>query len=129
MIRKPVIIVASVVALATPALTTAAQAGCPINVEMKNRTHQEIQISVIKSKVRVGNLAWRKIFRGGIQMSKNISPDATHNYVFNASMGCNKKRSYRILYRCQSSGQWHVARKNNIRGGNVRIVASKCFAS
>ncbi len=78
-----------------------ANAGCSINIKLKNNESNTVSVLWSKSKVKTKGGSWKKV---GTNIT-SIDPGKTLVRNYFATFGCKLKRRYKILFR-QGSNTW-----------------------
>ncbi len=78
-------------ALGTPNL---AQAGCSINIELKNDENVRVLYVQLGSDVKSKGGSWKKLVRS----QQHIETGKTISFVQNGTFGCKAKRRYRVRF-------------------------------
>ena len=90
-----------------------AQAGCGIRVKASNSSNTYIQFDTSKSKVKVKNGTWAKVFWSTLGVSDtrcpyqpNITRSQPYNKACMMDMGCNVKRRWRFKIKQGGQSTW-----------------------
>lgn len=86
---------------------------CIVNLSVKNVGSQTLYVSNALSKVKVRNGYYRALSKGhwSSKREQTIKNGRTFTDSYRAQQGCNKKRRYRIEYRCGAYGSGNVSNR------------------
>ena len=99
-------ILSGILSIGLFAVADSAEAGCDINLKVKNSTGSTICVNnsdVNGSAVKVKNGTWKKLIKGSWNSpdeSIQVTNGSSTSDVYKASFKCSKKRQYKIRYNC-----------------------------
>lgn len=82
--------------------TSAAHAGCKIEIDVKNSTGHQISVDWKSSKVKIKNGVFKKLGTN----SQTIANGATKSHSYNADFGCGKQRQYKVYWSGGGEDGW-----------------------
>lgn len=86
------------------------QAGCYVSVGVKNQNPHPVSV-IVRSSVKTKGGSWRSLQHGGWGPNGDpfyheVAAGATYKDTYQAVLGCDKNRRYRIRYKC--AGDSHI---------------------
>ena len=100
-----------IIALTLLIASYSAQAGCRINLSVQNTSNSTVRVNndyfLNESSVRNPAGSWRALEKGKWhdgQYQLILNPGVKKSDVYQAAFKCNKKRRYRIAYKCGQNG-------------------------
>ena len=107
-LRPMLIASVSLTFLSALLLSTTANAGCEITIEIKNDHDDMVTVNWWHSEVKIKNGFWKDLSKDltGTKIQDSMEPGAVVSRVYGADFGCDKQRQYRFEVFTAESRYW-----------------------